>query len=161
MDGWLWFGRIADVVGTIGVLVATVAALRAKSAADAAKAAAVSAKESLVASFAVDNLADAVRRLDELKAIHRDGKWEIAIDRYTPLRRALNQVRISHPLLAEVDRAVIGGAIEHLVALEKAVEGAIRTSVLPARATRFNELTNREIDKLEEVLGGLQARARR
>ena len=84
--------------------------------------AATAARETVLYVTSVSDLSHIISQMDQLKELHRNQEWGRAIDRYSPLRRLLNEARARLPDDAH-DK--ISFAIIQIGLMEKEVNDAL------------------------------------
>ena len=114
-------------VSLVGFPVAIYQIWRSRNAAEAAKKATVAIAKNLTA---VD-LERGSNMIDEIRQLHRLGKWDVALYRYRDIRRMLSDIRARHPDLTTEQQGTIQSAIAHLQTLDRRVAEAEQTKSDP------------------------------
>ncbi|WP_438868397.1 hypothetical protein [Pseudomonas sp. L1(2025)] len=145
-------GLLASIVG-FGITIRTVLTSRAASA--LAMAAVENMRADLRRGDTVADFATALAIMEEIKRLHRSHSLAYLPDRYSHLRKFLVSIRSSNPLLTDIERQDIQGAIAQFVMLEKYIEKAIDTGekILPSKM-------NRLVSKHEDIIQGLLIRVK-
>jgi hypothetical protein len=157
--------RIGDLAGVAGVLISIVGfavtlrgVFKSKRAAQAAEEAARSARDRIQLLDTVVDFSAAIATLDEIKRLHRTGKWSLLPDRYSALRRLLTVVRTANPNLLDSQQAVLQNAVTNLYQLEKLVEQGAKSPAL--KPAEFNAILSRDADNLSAILQELKTSAK-
>jgi hypothetical protein len=149
---WEWFGRIADILGVVGVGVSAYAAWKARSAAIAAR----DAREAALRSRSTDDLHECILRMEDLKSVHRAGKWEVALIRYDSICRSLLEIQVMYPELSRRYRTALGLGVDRIRKMEREV-----VMTVAAPTTLNAEALNAEISELIGELTSIHATIKR
>ena len=151
-----------DLVSVLGVLVslgglawAILEARKAKFAAvDAAEAAdrgAAETRERIARSFGVADLASAIALIQRLKLLHREERWEAALEQYQTLRAMISDILSRYPEWDGRTRTELAESRDQLTIMERHVEGALRKEGLTLEAsTTLNDELNHIQSTLED-----------
>src|SRR5208283_4433789 len=96
----------------------------------------------------LDTLADvsaALAIMEEIKRLQRVQAWQIALDRYSTLRRHLIRVAQMNPGLTDVQRKELAASIDQFRTIEIKVERSITAGVKGLNLANVNGVVSREI----------------
>lgn len=155
---WLQTTGVGDLVGFVASIAGLIGAWAAFGQARGAKIAARAAQRRLAEFDTIVTISAAIERLQALKVLHRDRRWEIALNRYAAYRRDLIAIRHRDRGLQDSEQAVIQDAIFLLAQMEAKVE-RIRDHGETADAASLNRLLSTAIDDLQSLLQRKQARS--
>ena len=156
-DNW---GNLASVAGLLATVVglsvaiwtvrqAKTSADQSRSAAEAAQMASVETRDSISRTLTSVDLERAIAVIDRLKALHREQKWEVALERYSGLRAMLADIEAPN-MSSSVSRE-FRDATAQLRVIEDSVNIAILQDVLLRGFEEFNERLNVIQDTLQKV----------
>ena len=94
----------------------------------------------------------AINIMEDIKRLHRLGKWEILLEKYPILRKTLISIRVTNPDLPDNQKTLLQDAIQHFSGIEEKVEKAIEENKTPENVSKLNNIVSRQIDSLLEVL---------
>lgn len=97
-------GLIASLGGLVWAIKARRAAVAAESAAEAAERGAKEAASSIGRALSVVDLRKAIDLIQRLKDLHRQNRWEAAMEHYQPLREMIGEIQSRYPDWDESDR---------------------------------------------------------
>ncbi len=101
----------------------------------------------------MNECAEAIAIMDEIKRLHRANAWEIVPDRYSALRRLLVSVQNLNPDLTPEQRTILGGTIVQFRTMENKVENARaanRDDDLDFAG--LNKIVTKQLDDVEKVM---------
>ena len=148
-------GLAASVLGLMASLGGLVWAIKARRAAVAAESAAAEAADSIGRAMSVVDLRKAIDLIQRLKDLHRENRWEAALEHYQPLREMIYWIQSRYPDWDESD-------------LEKMIECRVQITLIEGMSGSFisntenvqqddiatmNELLNEIQEFLEELAG--------
>jgi hypothetical protein len=135
-----------DLASAIGLAVTLYAAAMAKRAATVAQ----EVKERLSRFEAIEVMSSAIAAMDEIKGLHRIGAWELALSRYSGLRKNL---AIAETAMTIEQRGRIGGALQQFRIIEEAVDRAVASrKTTDLDVARFNEIMSGLMDELPKIM---------
>ena len=143
MDAWFdWAGIGIGAAGLtaslIGVLYAYLARRAAKSAETAAQTASQETRRTVSRSRRAADTGRAIALINRLKVLHRDGRWDYALELYQELRSTMSDIHASMPDdLADIRDAVSDG-IHKITELEADVNQARYENREPASVPRLD-----------------------
>jgi hypothetical protein len=140
-------GWLGAYISALGLMVSIYAAIKARTAAQAAS----QARDELHKFDAVVALSDIVRRMDDLKAFHRQGITSGLPERYSAVRLLLVDIKRRTPGLSTAQRDHIQLAVQFLHEMESHVDK--RSTVPDARS---NGILNTHTDRLVDLLNQLR-----
>lgn len=156
-SGWaVLIGLLASIVSILGVPFAVTKAWQARTAAEAARAAAREATEQLSRFGSIANLSTTIEQIEGLKELHRRGSWNLAVTRYSPIRRALIGLREEGVLLTPDQMRDIQAAITLLGRMEQVVDRALAQRETELDLSRLNQQLSLILDRLQSVLYQMQ-----
>lgn len=140
----------------VGFAVTITVAVRSKNAAQRAEEAVKKMREVLQRSDAIMEVTSAIRIMEEIKRLHRNGEWKFLLDRYASLRTSLIGIKSANPDLSDDHKSVLTGAINQLRDIESKVEKAVEAQIVPPKVWKLNEIVSAQTDRLSEVLGEIR-----
>lgn len=149
-------GFVASLVGIAGVPLAIWNAWRARRAAEAARAAAREATDKLSRFSGIASLSTVIEQIEGLKDLHRRGSWSLAVARYSPIRRALIELRTTGALATPDHLQTVQATISRLGKLERVVDKALANAETEPDLSRLNQQLSTSLDNLQAVLLQLQ-----
>ncbi len=159
-DSW---GDLTSILGVgvsaVGLVWAIREARGARSAAQAAERATHATTDRIGRNLAVVDLERAVALIQRLKLLHRDSRWDAALEQYQALRWMLSSILSRHTDL-EVDRRTrLAEARNQVSIMEQSVERRAALNVTPDNRVRFNRQLNKIQTELEEMASTLGLRS--
>lgn len=164
--GWLdefWRDAVAVtglLVSLAGVLIGFPIAIyeiwRSRGAAEAAERAVNETRAAISRNLAAVDLERASNMIDEIRNLHRLGKWEVALYRYRDNRRMLSDVRARYPDLTPEQQNAIKEAVTHLQTLDRRVAEAEQTDSAPQISGRDEEYLQKVQSTLDDLASGLK-----
>ncbi|HEV2200600.1 MAG TPA: hypothetical protein VGR73_12325 [Bryobacteraceae bacterium] len=145
-DHW---GDLASVVGLVIVIWAS---LSAKNAAEQARGAARQVKDRIATLDTLADVSAALAIMEEIKRLQRAGAWQVALDRYSTLRRHLVRIEQINPALTGAQRQNVARSIVQLRTVEAKVESGISAGAADLNLADVNLVVSREIDRMERVM---------
>ncbi|MCH8311331.1 MAG: hypothetical protein IIB17_12670 [Chloroflexi bacterium] len=148
-------GLLATVVG-LSVAIWTVRQAKisadlSRSAAEAAQMASVETRDSISRTLTSVDLERAIAVIDRLKVLHREQKWEVALERYSGLRAMLADIAARIPNRSSSISREFRDAAVQLRFIEDSVNAAILEDELPKTFEEFNERLNVIQDTLQQI----------
>ena len=132
-------------------------ASKAKSAAEIAKNEVDKLRQTLVRLETIENLADAIAIMEEIKRLHRYGVWDkLLLDRYSTLRRKLVAIKTTNVNIKAEYATILQGAILQFRKIESEVEGSLNDATSKPTTTKLNAIVSTQIDKMDEVLNTMK-----
>ena len=116
------FSVIGVVVSVVGLAWAILEAQGAKSAAQAAEQATIETRDSIGRHLVTIDLERAVSLIQRLKLLHRESRWEGALEQYHPLRAIISDIVSRYPELEVEVREDLTRARTSLSHMENSVE---------------------------------------
>ena len=104
---------------------------------------------------AIQEVAAAIKSLDEIRKLHRAKSWTVLPDRYTSLKHQLIAIK-ERTSISQKQRSSIREAIQQLSTMEAQVESTLFGGTDDPAVDRMNEITSGLIDDLAAVLVDLQ-----
>ncbi|MCI0867722.1 MAG: hypothetical protein J4N89_14365 [Chloroflexi bacterium] len=148
LDNW---GSFVSALGFIATLIGLSFVFRrageARTSAVAARAAAQETREAIGSVLTIVDLERAVAMVQRLKQLLRDGKWEVSLELYQPLRVMLTNINAR----STIERPDLQGAIPQINLIEQNVARALRRAAEPSGADNFLRQLNRIQIGLEEI----------
>ena len=144
-------GVLGVIVSFVGLWWAIAAARGAQKSAEAAKDAALETQDSIKRVMAVADLHRAISLIQRLKSLHREERWEIALEHYQELRHLLSDIAVRYPNVPSELEEVIREAIGQIRAIEDNVDSALRNESTPTGANNFNRRLNNVQVQLERA----------
>ena len=155
-DNW---GDLSSVLGvvvsTVGLVWAVRVAGGARSAAQEAEKAARKTTDRIGREMVVADLASAVALIQRLKLLHRDARWDAALEQYQALRSMLASILYRHTDMETVRRNQLVEARTQVSVMEQLIEQYPTKDVPEAYRMTFNEQLNRIQTALEDVESSL------
>jgi hypothetical protein len=156
--------RWGNIASLLGLLVSVLGfgftiwqVLKTKRVAEAAKEAAEEARLQILRSEGLVELASALKAMEEIKGLHRQGAWHLLPERYASLRQSLLKIKgTAAPAISEEHQSVFQGAIQHLTDMESKVERALAAQQQPSNVLGMNKVMSLQIDKLVVVLTAMR-----
>ena len=152
-----------DLASGVGLVISlgglTWAIIKSTQAAESAKLAEDAAKESaarigqMITSVEMERVSAAFQRLKDLQ---RDGKWEVALEGYHPLRIMLSDIGARHPSPNEQIATTLQSAIAQVKVIEDSIDDAVRNDTQPKGSRAFNPTLNSIQNEIELIASGLQ-----
>ena len=158
-DNW---GSLASVVGlfatVIGLSIAISASREAKASADqsrtaaeAAQIASVETRDTISRTLTSVDLQRAIAVIERLKVVHREQKWEVALERYSGLRAMLADIEARIANRSSSISHEFRDATTQLRIIEDSVDKSILQDELPTGYKEFNERLNVIQDTLQKI----------
>ena len=138
-------------VGALGLAMAAWAALNARS----AKQAAVEARDRIGRSLAATDLERSVALIQRLKLLHRNERWEAALEQYQALRAMLSSIIVRHADLEPGERARLVEARTLITSMERQVDEALVDGKRVENLTAMNSQLNQIQSDLEDMAGAV------
>ena len=138
-------------VGALGLAMAAWAALNARS----AKQAAVEARDRIGRSLAATDLERSVALIQRLKLLHRNERWEAALEQYQALRAMPSSIIIRHADLEPGERARLVEARTLITSMERQVDEALVDGKRVENLTAMNSQLNQIQSDLEDMAGAV------
>jgi hypothetical protein len=161
------WGSLASVVGLFATVVGLSTAIsvaskarawadESRTAAEAAQTASFETRDAISRTLTSIELEGAIGVIERLKLLHRDRKWEVAVERYSGLRGMLVgiEARNAHPS-SSISRE-FRDATAQLRIIKNSVNSSILQDVLPDGYEQFNDRLNVILDTLQKVAGRTQ-----
>ena len=148
-------GLIASLGGLVWAIKARRAAVAAESAAEAAERGAKEAASSIGRALSVVDLRKAIDLIQRLKDLHRQNRWEAAMEHYQPLREMIGEIQSRYPDWGESDREKMSEYRIRITFIEGQSESFISNAenVQQDDVAAMNELLNEIQQFLEERAG--------
>ena len=148
-------GLIASLGGLVWAIKARRAAVAAESAAEAAERGAKEAASSIGRALSVVDLRKAIDLIQRLKDLHRQNRWEAAMEHYQPLREMIYGIQSRYPDWGESDRERMSEYRIQITLIEARSESFIANTenVQQDDVAAMNELLNEIQQFLEERAG--------
>ena len=148
-------GLIASLGGLVWAIKARRAAVAAESAAEAAERGAKEAASSIGRALSVVDLRKAIDLIQRLKDLHRQNRWEAAMEHYQPLREMIGEIQSRYPDCDESDREKMSEYRIRITFIEGQSESFISNAenVQQDDVAAMNELLNEIQQFLEERAG--------
>ena len=148
-------GLIASLGGLVWAIKARRAAVAAESAAEAAERGAKEAASSIGRALSVVDLRKAIDLIQRLKDLHRQNRWEAAMEHYQPLREMIGGIQSIYPNWGESDREKMSECRIQITFIERQSESFISNAenVQQDDVAAMNELLNEIQQFLEERAG--------
>ena len=154
------WGDLVSILGLVvsvgGFSIAIAQIVRSRKAAEAAEHAALETREGLSKNLTIADLVRASERIEELKRLHRENQWALAISRYQDVRLMLRDVRAQHPKLTREQQRGIQNIITEFVDIESEVNGAIAGGRQPTETERIDIALLRAQSVLNELASDLK-----
>ena len=135
----------------LGLAMAAWAALNARS----AKQAAVEARDRIGRSLAATDLERSVALIQRLKLLHRNERWEAALEQYQALRAMLSSIIARHADLEPGERARLVEARTLITYMERQVDEALAYGKRVENLTAMNSQLNQIQSDLEDMAGAV------
>ena len=135
----------------LGLTAAAWAALNARS----ARQAAVEARDRIGRSLAAADLERSVALIQRLKLLHRNERWEAALEQYQALRAMLSSILVRHADLKPGERARLVEARALVTYMEQQVDEALADGERVENLTAMNSRLNRIQSDLEDMAGAV------
>ena len=148
-------GLIASLGGLVWAIKARRAAVAAESAAEAAERGAKEAASSIGRALSVVDLRKAIDLIQRLKDLHRQNRWEAAMEHYQPLREMLSSIIIRHADLEPGERARLFEARTMIAYMERQVDEALAYGKRVENPTAMNSQLNQIQSDLEDMAGAV------
>ncbi|MCY4653063.1 MAG: hypothetical protein OXC95_07855 [Dehalococcoidia bacterium] len=145
------FSVIGVVVSVVGLAWAILEAHSAKSAAQAAEQATVETRDSIGRYLAATDLARAIGLIQRLKLLHRESRWEAALEQYQAVRAIISSIAARHPDLETETKRLLALAREQISVMEDYVETQVSRSLEPDDMGRLNRQLNQIQSHLEDT----------
>ena len=145
------FSALGLAVGALGLAMAAWAALNARS----AKQAAVEARDRIGRSLAATDLERSVALIQRLKLLHRNERWEEALEQYQALRAMLSSIIVRHADLEPAERARLVAARTLITYMERQVEEAHVDGKQGENLTAMNSQLSQIQSDLEDMAGAV------
>jgi hypothetical protein len=149
-----WWGDWSSVgglaTGVVGFALTLSLLVKSKSAAIAAKEASEQARGDIRRLFSAADIAEAIREMRDLKAMHQGGNWPGIQAKYTGLRILLARIKGENATLTEQQRRDIQSIITQVSILEEIIEESCTTAMKPELA-RWNAIISRQLDLLVQL----------
>ena len=148
-------GLIVSLGGLVWAIKAQRAAVAAESAAEAAERGAKEAASSIGRALSVVDLRKAIDLIQRLKDLHRQNRWEAAMEHYQPLREMIGEIQSRYPDWGESDRKEMSGYRIQITIIEGQSESFISNAenVQQDDVASMNRLLNEIQEFLEERAG--------
>lgn len=150
--GKFFADRWGDLASVVGLAIAIWASLSAKNAAEQARDAACQVKDRIATLDTLADVSAALAIMEEIKRLQRAGALQIALDRYSTLRRHLVRIEQISPALTVLQREEVARSIAQLRTVEAKVERAISAGNATLNLAQVNSVVSREIDRMEHVM---------
>ena len=115
-------GLIASLGGLVWAIKARRAAVAAESAAEAAERGAKEAASIIGRALSVVDLRKAIDLIQRLKRLHRQNRWEAAMEHYQPLREMIGEIQSRYPDWDESDREKMSEYRNQITIIEQRAE---------------------------------------
>ena len=157
LDHWgSLFSVIGVAVSVIGLAWAIREARRARSAAQSAERATVETRDSIGRHLVATDLARAVGLIQRLKLLHRESRWEAALEQYQSLRSMISDIVARYPDLAPEVRERLNSSRVELSELENRVEEQVFRDAGSADWISMNESLNEIQSGLEDIASAME-----
>ncbi len=115
-----------------------------------------STKKKMIKALTIKDLAGVRMELDTLREFHRDKEFLRALDRYSPIRQKLNNVRTGIKIDVDLEKELQTG-ISQLSVMQKAVEEAyiIDRTEIRVEVSRFNTAIGKIQDSIDKLTSSL------
>jgi len=133
-----------DLASVVGLAIVIWASLTAKNAAEQARDAARQVKERIATLDTLADVSAALAIMEEIKRLQRVQAWQIALDRYSTLRRHLIRVAQMNPGLTDVQRKELAASIDQFRTIEIKVERSITAGVKGLNLANVNGVVSRD-----------------
>lgn len=153
-----FFGHWGDLSSVAGVIVsfigltwAVIAARGARSSAEAAKEASDETRDSIGRHLLAIDLERAINLIQRLKSLHRDGRWEVALEQYQVLRAMISAIVAHSPECETKLRERLSNARTLFREVEEYVETRAEQGLGTADITKLNGQLNDVQTDLEDL----------
>ena len=147
------WGSIASlaglVVSVVGLAWAIWVARQARTAARAAQDASIDTRAAIGRTLGIVDLQRAIALIQRLKEVHRNGRWEIALEHYQTLRTMLGEIKANLSNRSSDSIEGIQGDVKRLTEIENKVSRAVRAG---------SQLNERDQVGANEFLNSLQVK---
>ena len=156
LDNWgSVVGIVGVIVGLIGVGFSVAAFYRAGKARDAAEAASKQTGTAIALVLTTVDLERAIALVQRLKGLSWDGRWEISLEHYQPLRVMLSNIRSRHPAPTPELQRQLEQSILQITYVENTVYQAVIVDSEPPERLMFNMMLNDIQVHLEEIASSI------
>ena len=149
------WGNLASVIGVVvsvaGLAWAVIEARRARSAAQAAEQATLETKDNIAHHLLVIDLERAIGLIQRLKSLHRDGRWEVALEQYQVLRAMISAIARQCPASETELRERLSKATVSISEMELQVEAWVVYRSQPIDIVELNQELNDIQSDLEDM----------
>ena len=143
-------GLIASLGGLVWAIKARRAAVAAESAAEAAERGAKEAASSIGRALSVVDLRKAIDLIQRLKDLHRQNRWEAALEHYQPLREMIGEIQSRYPDWDESDREKMSEYRNQITIIEQRAEYFVSNAETVQQDGV--ETMNRQLNEIQEFL---------
>ena len=149
------WGDLSSVAGVIvsfiGLTWAVTAARAAQSSAEAAKEASDETRDSIGHHLLAIDLERAINLIQRLKSLHRDARWEVALEQYQALRAMVSAI-VAHSPESETElRERLSNARTLFREIEEYVEARVEQGLRTTDITKLNGQLNDVQSDLEDL----------
>ncbi len=145
------FSVIGVAVSVIGLAWAILEARRARSAAELAERATIETRNRIGRHLAATDLERAVGLIQRLKLLHRERRWEAALEQYQSLRVIISNIAARHPDLNPEIHDLLSSAREEISEMEDHVEMQVSQELEPDNLNILNRQLNTIQSNLERI----------
>ena len=150
------FSVIGVVVSVVGLAWVIREARRARSAAQAAEQATIETRNSIRRHLVATDLERAIGLVQRLKSLHREGRWEVALEHYQTLRAIISDIISRHPELKDEVRERLLQARTSMSEMESDVEHQAGQESQTESWLRLNQILNEVQSDLEEIASAME-----
>lgn len=143
-------GLIASLGGLIWAIRAQRAAVAAENAAEAAERGAKEAADGIGRVLSVVDLRKAIDLIQRLKDLHRQNRWEVAMEHYQPLREMIDGIQSRYPDWGKSDREKMSEYRIQIILIEMQSESFISNAENVQQDDVAN--MNRQLNEIQKFL---------
>ena len=147
----------ALVVTIVGFVVTIWNVVRSRGAAEKAEEAARRARDTMQHFDTIAEVSGAVVTMEEIKGLHRNKEWHVALYKYDQLIKKLIAIRESDLPLPDDHRASMTGAIVQLRGICKKLERCVEGPSPPPNVAKLNDILSNQADTLAEVFSKIRS----
>lgn len=147
-----WLSVLGFAITIVGFAITIIRVRRSTTAAERAAELTDELREDISRIDTVADCANAISILESIRLHQRMGEIALLPDKYMTLRKVLIQVKASNPVLNDVQRAKIQGAVTLLNGIEREVVKSLQPKAQPLNIVRLHKILGEQIDSLYELM---------
>ena len=149
---WIELNKIDTLATIVGVIISLVGFTWTIINVTRAREAAIDAKNTLRLYDTVADVAQAISMMDEIKNLNRLKKWEIALERYSSLKKLLIEIKSTNSGLEDERKKDLQKAIQNLANIEDGIEQWLENSAPAQSVAKLNKIISQQIGSLHILL---------